>query len=79
VIPPEFQAVIDAGHDETRALTLALIEQLTTKLLPGSYQTILSKADAAAIVKRAGEMVDDFRRERKAAASSLVLPPGANR
>lgn len=70
---------IIAALDESRALTLALLERLTEKLAPGSYLTVLSKQDAEAIMQRKVVIVERFRADRRAAASALILPPGATR
>lgn len=62
--------------DEARALPLALIEALSEKFLPGSYQKVLSKDDVAKVLGRAQELSRRFQQERDAKARGLILPPG---
>lgn len=62
--------------DETRALTLSLLEKLANKEQAGSFQKLLSRQDVEAILKRQGSMIEEFRKARREAASALVLPPG---
>jgi hypothetical protein len=66
-----------AAHDETRALVLSLVEVLAKKLAPGSFLALLSRDDVEKLMKRKAEMVQQFEKERRDAASRLVLPPGA--
>lgn len=63
--------------DEVRALSLATLEILSERLMPGSYQTVLAKKDVEAVLKRQSEIVERFRKERDERARGLILPPGA--
>jgi hypothetical protein len=63
--------------DETRALTLALIELLNKKLSPGSFQKILSDEDVKKVLENQAKLVQAFREERDERSRGLLLPPGA--
>lgn len=73
----EIVRLVQESADETRAMGLAIIEILSSKLAPGSYATILSKADVGALLTRQGEIMLRFKKEREERARGLVLPPGA--
>lgn len=71
-------AKIEAAHDEGRALTLSILEKLMEKQMPGAYPIpFFSKKDGESVLARAQAIQDQFKNERAARASSLVLPPGA--
>lgn len=67
-------------HDETRALVLSTIEKLMEKKqnlgAVRGLESFLTKTDVEAIVKRQGVMIAEFRAERAAKASRLILPGG---
>lgn len=63
--------------DSISGLSLAILEKLTGKMLPGSYLTILSKKEAEEVMARSIEIAEQFRDERRKKATGLVLPPGA--
>jgi len=71
------EAQLQAALDESRALTLALIERLNEKLAPGSFVPLLTKEDVTKILHGAEVMQKRFAREREERARGLVLPPGA--
>lgn len=71
-------AKIEASNDENRSLTLAILEKLMEKQMPGAYPVpFFSKKDGEAVLERARAIEDQFRAARTARASALVLPPGA--
>lgn len=66
-----------AALDETRALSLALIEVLSEKFAGQGFEKVLSRRDVEVVFQKQVAMVERFRKEREERARGLVLPPGA--
>jgi len=72
-------ARLAAEIEESRALTLALVELLAEKkIVTTAYpMPMLTQADVAAMMQKKQKMVERFAEEREKKARGLVLPPGA--
>ena len=68
---------VELALDEARALPLALIEVLSEKYAPGSFQRLLSQDDVKKILERQGALMGRFHKERLERARGLILPPGS--
>lgn len=67
-----------AGWYNRLAEVRAAMEKLMEKQMPGAFPIpFFSKKDGESVLARAQAIQDQFKNERAARASSLVLPPGA--
>jgi hypothetical protein len=79
-------ARIESGHDEVRALVLALIEKLGAKKqnygAVRACEPFLTEKDCAELLARVPVITQELAAERRAAAglrpSGLLLPRGAS-